>query len=387
MQTIDSNETQAHLQYTVVAYRWGWTNNSFYLVGATSALSRAIELADVECECRGGKYGVAVYAWKSDEDYERIHYSPSSYGEDAPETNYRIQMFSDVGHRAHEAATSGQVYMEDPADAAEKQQYLKPFAAAVPAWLDSAVRRAEHQAFWGAKSQADSQAHQKAGLPPLTEIEQKEWFARIEIEATAHVVAVFASRSEAPEMHTDDIAVTLVAPKVSPNLLPRVLVAAEAAAEHAQAEYQRARAYWGDGNPHRWERLKTCAEEFESTFNALQVECDSDRSQKPGPSPESEEIKQLNMQLFAVTADRDHWRSNHDAQVQRARVLHDRPDLPLERVKAYAQIGSLLAERDALCKVVDGMRDRLKDIEDQRFEACRLLAAATAGQSEEHTAA
>ena len=168
---------------------------------------------------------------------------------------------------------------------------------------------------------------------------------------------------------------------MSPNLLLASLASAEAAAEYAQEEYQRARAYWGDGNPRRWERLKEIAEEFDATFKALQAEFAYDESQQPGSSPKSEEIKQLNIQLFAVTADRDHWRSNHDAQVQRARVLHDRPDVPLERVQAYAQIGSLLAERDALCQVVEGMRDRLKDIEDQRFEACRLLAEATAVQA------
>ena len=52
--------------------------------------------------------------------------------------------------------------------------------------------------------------------------------------------------------------------------------------------------------------------------------------------------------LRAMTADRDHWKANHDAQVQRARVLIDREDLPLERVQAYEQIGILTAERDKL---------------------------------------
>lgn len=47
-----------------------------------------------------------------------------------------------------------------------------------------------------------------------------------------------------------------------------------------------------------------------------------------------------------LKAERNHWKANHDAQVQRARVLIDRPDIPLERVKAYEQIGVLTSERD-----------------------------------------
>ena len=37
----------------------------------------------------------------------------------------------------------------------------------------------------------------------------------------------------------------------------------------------------------------------------------------------------------AVCRDRDHWRANHDRRVEAARVLIERPDLPLERVDAY----------------------------------------------------
>lgn len=36
-----------------------------------------------------------------------------------------------------------------------------------------------------------------------------------------------------------------------------------------------------------------------------------------------------------ITRDRDHWKANHDAQVQRAKVLMDRIDMPFERVNAY----------------------------------------------------
>lgn len=39
--------------------------------------------------------------------------------------------------------------------------------------------------------------------------------------------------------------------------------------------------------------------------------------------------------LIKALAERDHWKANHDAQVERARVLVERTDMPLERVQAY----------------------------------------------------
>jgi hypothetical protein len=40
----------------------------------------------------------------------------------------------------------------------------------------------------------------------------------------------------------------------------------------------------------------------------------------------------------------NHWRANHDNQVKRARILMDRPDLPLERVRAYELVVALTEE-------------------------------------------
>ena len=53
-----------------------------------------------------------------------------------------------------------------------------------------------------------------------------------------------------------------------------------------------------------------------------------------------------------------HWKSNHAAEVQRARVLKERTDMPLERVQAYEQIGQLLAERDALAAELKALREQ-----------------------------
>jgi hypothetical protein len=51
--------------------------------------------------------------------------------------------------------------------------------------------------------------------------------------------------------------------------------------------------------------------------------------------------EQLAKQVVALEAERDHWKANHDNQVERARVLTERTDMPLERVRAYRQIGDL----------------------------------------------
>lgn len=42
-----------------------------------------------------------------------------------------------------------------------------------------------------------------------------------------------------------------------------------------------------------------------------------------------------------LTRERDHWQANHRGEVERARVLKERTDMPLERVRAYNQIGWL----------------------------------------------
>jgi hypothetical protein len=40
-------------------------------------------------------------------------------------------------------------------------------------------------------------------------------------------------------------------------------------------------------------------------------------------------------ELSRARAEAQHWKSNHDAQVQRARFLIERGDIPIERVRAY----------------------------------------------------
>ena len=57
----------------------------------------------------------------------------------------------------------------------------------------------------------------------------------------------------------------------------------------------------------------------------------------------AEHIEKLELRLHGLEWDVTYWRANHAAEVHRARVLKERPDMPLERVEAYKQIGELLA--------------------------------------------
>ena len=43
-----------------------------------------------------------------------------------------------------------------------------------------------------------------------------------------------------------------------------------------------------------------------------------------------------------------HWKANHDHQVERARILMERPDLPIERVEAYKKWQECEAELAAI---------------------------------------
>lgn len=57
----------------------------------------------------------------------------------------------------------------------------------------------------------------------------------------------------------------------------------------------------------------------------------------------------------AAEAKARHWKTNHDAQVERARILQERTDMPLERVSAYRVMGAALEDF-------------------KRFQACRHAA-------------
>lgn len=61
-----------------------------------------------------------------------------------------------------------------------------------------------------------------------------------------------------------------------------------------------------------------------------------------------EHAQGLQVQLVEAQQQVQHWRANHDAQVRRAQVLFQRPDLPFERIQAYNDFKLLQEEVERL---------------------------------------
>ena len=55
----------------------------------------------------------------------------------------------------------------------------------------------------------------------------------------------------------------------------------------------------------------------------------------------------------------EHWKNNHACEVARARVLKERPDMPLERVKAYDRMIELENENKALKERIEALEFEL----------------------------
>lgn len=129
-----------NLTYVAIAYRWGWTNNSWYLIYAGPDKTKAVALASQECSDRGGKYGCEVIQTGEDGTSENfVAYFPSIYGESRCHVNHKIQMFSNIGHRAADAA-DGLIYVQNED---EKVGILRPAPVEPPKWLKEIVEKEE----------------------------------------------------------------------------------------------------------------------------------------------------------------------------------------------------------------------------------------------------
>jgi hypothetical protein len=149
--------------YTVIAYRWGWTNAHQYSAGVSADPARACQLAEELADDRGGKYGAAVYEWL-DDTTPRLHkYFPSTYGEKAPFHNPRIEMFDSIGHAVHAAATTGTRW-EAPAEGMSSNV---PREAALPLWLQEVVRSKAHSSAFAVALFQEQRDRAEAGLAPL----------------------------------------------------------------------------------------------------------------------------------------------------------------------------------------------------------------------------
>lgn len=83
------------------------------------------------------------------------------------------------------------------------------------------------------------------------------------------------------------------------------------------------------------------------------------------PAPRS-----LRVQLDEMTADRDHWKANHDNLTARNAVLRGRPDVPVDR----KELEKALAERDAYKELYRLAKNVLKDTRNQVDEVQMNLA-------------
>jgi len=78
--------------FVILAHRWGYLNDHYYIAGTADSLEAGKIIADNEHDRRGGKYGVAVYR-----SGEVVYYAPSSFGETTPFQNQRICAFEQIG--------------------------------------------------------------------------------------------------------------------------------------------------------------------------------------------------------------------------------------------------------------------------------------------------
>ena len=65
--------------------------------------------------------------------------------------------------------------------------------------------------------------------------------------------------------------------------------------------------------------------------------------------------------IKAAEDDAAHWKANHDNQVQRAMILTQRPDMPIERVAAYNRMLTLEATVAQLNSELDKYRKSERD--------------------------
>jgi len=69
------------------------------------------------------------------------------------------------------------------------------------------------------------------------------------------------------------------------------------------------------------------------------------------------EISRLQGLVETEVVNAEHWRMNHAHEVSRARVLKERPDMPLERINAYDRMLELEKENDALKQRIASLED------------------------------
>ena len=96
--TSDTNNNK--LYYLAVAYRYGWDDESQYIVDVDEDEKKILYVAENEANDSGGKYGVEVVKIQGDVwdgSQESIAYFPSVYGEAKPRYCWASKCWERVG--------------------------------------------------------------------------------------------------------------------------------------------------------------------------------------------------------------------------------------------------------------------------------------------------
>jgi hypothetical protein len=149
--------------YTVVSYRWGWTNETPQSQACVTAdVARACAVAEEVADNGSGKHGVAVYAWPSELVCNLHKYIPSMYGETEPFDNPNIEMYSGIGHAVHSAVTTGTLLL-----AQGDGQPAIACPAIVPDWIVDVVRVKAHDSVFSNELYTLNQERKAQGKPPV----------------------------------------------------------------------------------------------------------------------------------------------------------------------------------------------------------------------------
>ena len=83
-------------------------------------------------------------------------------------------------------------------------------------------------------------------------------------------------------------------------------------------------------------------------FSPERIRCCGKKDNEMTESDDALMLRVAREEIKRQAAEIAHWKNNHATEVRRARVLKERTDMPLERVRAYEQIGELREEIDRL---------------------------------------
>ncbi len=141
--------------YSVMAHRWGATNNHSYEVGVYADRAQALQVAEQARDERGGKYGTVVRRWAT-EDFGAVEaYFPSMAKEDGPyECPYRTED-ERLGAEVRQAVVNQHIRVADPAEELPNI----PVMVDVPAWLHEMVLDALSSAHYSHLAELDRKAH------------------------------------------------------------------------------------------------------------------------------------------------------------------------------------------------------------------------------------